>query len=190
MTIRLFEVNNSAPPTMARTSARENARPPRSAAKPCGASLAPTVAAIANSAPKALKAPARTDSVMRERKGMRAFSAPLYSAFRAIWSGRRASIPAGRCCMLVGSSVPVSRRRSEGGWYNTILAVDFAHVYFKALSKRRPCHLLVNEPLTGLTTIGRLSMPYQTRNANHALALSITTAIAAMIPPMIHLDRN
>src|SRR3990172_7665036 len=80
ITIRLFPVNNSAPPTTTKTSPRQKTRPVNNLAIPKGNVLVPAAVFVANTAPSAIKAPANTDKVNIVSAGASAFRTPTYAA--------------------------------------------------------------------------------------------------------------
>src|SRR6516164_664779 len=93
ITIKLFPVNSSAPPTTTRIRPSENTKPARSRTTPKGTDPAvPATTVLENTAPSAMNAPASTASTNTLAASMPAFLTPIASAFAAISAGSSESI--------------------------------------------------------------------------------------------------
>src|SRR5688572_8445919 len=93
--MRLLPVKSSAPATTTRIRPSENATPPSRRSTPNGTSDPPAVTVVAKMAPRAMKAPARTESASVSAVDISALPTPTCSAFRAISRGGSASRPVG-----------------------------------------------------------------------------------------------
>src|SRR6185369_16407968 len=96
MLIRALPVNNSAPPTMTSTKPKQNTTPLTKREMPNGSAPAvPALTVVEKTAPRAIKAPAKTAKVKSGQNGKRHLLAPTSAARLAISCGSRASMWAG-----------------------------------------------------------------------------------------------
>src|SRR5688572_5730106 len=92
MTIKLLPVNNSAPPTITRTSPNENVSPITRRLTPYPTvSCIPAPTVVAKTAPREMKAPARTARTNVRTASTPALRTPASSAFSAISAGNNES---------------------------------------------------------------------------------------------------